>query len=99
VGARLSRSRGEHPRLALAHPAPPHHLRRPAVTAAATSTRDDDSDAVSVAVDTDIQATLAALIGRLEAARPYALGLPAATDCDYRILAPLLAGHLLNNLG
>jgi len=69
------------------------------VTAAATSTRDDDSDAASVAVDTDIQATLAALTGRLEAARPYTLGFPAATDFDYRVLAPLLAGHLLNNLG
>jgi histidine decarboxylase len=46
-----------------------------------------------------VQAILDALTVRVNAAREQTLGFPAATDFDYRPLAPLLAGHLLNNLG
>ena len=44
------------------------------------------------------QADLDALLARLTADSATSIGFPAATDIDYRVLAPFL-GHMLNNLG
>src|SRR5262245_29595357 len=44
-------------------------------------------------------ADLEALTTRLDAARPFNIGFPGATDFDYAPLAPLFARQLLNNVG
>lgn len=49
--------------------------------------------------DAAIVAVLAELVARLDAARPYNIGFPGATDFDYTPLAELLCRHLLNNIG
>jgi histidine decarboxylase len=46
-----------------------------------------------------VRAELAALTGRLEAARRLNLGFPGATDVDFTRLGGLLGGQLLNNVG
>ena len=47
----------------------------------------------------DLVDQVAALLERLQAARPYNIGFPGATDFDYTPLAPLFATQLLNNVG
>jgi histidine decarboxylase len=49
--------------------------------------------------DPALQSELDALAARLDAARPFNIGFPAATDFDYRPLAPFFARYMLNNLG
>ncbi len=69
------------------------------MSAPTTSPPRVNADQASPPRDPDAQAVIDTLIARLTASRHHTLGFPAATDFDYRPLAPLLAGHLLNNLG
>jgi histidine decarboxylase len=48
----------------------------------------------------DNHSAIAALVGRIEEARPTLIGFPAATDfVDFTLLTHLLGGQLLNNVG
>jgi histidine decarboxylase len=58
-----------------------------------------DRDLLSGWDEPTVRAELAALTGRLEAARRFNLGFPGATDVDFTRLGGLLGGQLLNNVG
>ena len=48
----------------------------------------------------DTYSAIAALVGRVEEARPTLIGFPAATDfVDFTLLTHLVSGQLLNNVG